>query len=188
MNNLYGNTIEKDLEIKNGYIKKTYGKSKMVRFINGKPIIPVGYIQHKNPMYKNSLINRYTTLCRLAIHENLKFSINKVNSLIYNNNYKNRVEYHDNRISKYCSQYGRCFITDIYLDIDEIHCHHIIPYSISKDDSYENLVIIHKDIHILVHATEPSTINTYLKKFNLDDKALNKLNKFRKILNLDIIQ
>ena len=43
-----------------GYIKERYGKSKEIRYINGNPIIPLGYVQHKNPMDKKKAINNYT--------------------------------------------------------------------------------------------------------------------------------
>ena len=46
-------------------------------------------------------------------------------------------------------------------------------------DKYMNLIIVHRDIHRLIHATEPSTIAMYMNLFQLDKKALAKLNTLR---------
>ena len=89
------------------------------------------------------------------------------------------VEYMDNRISLYAAQYGRCAITGKELWIDEIHCHHKLPVKSGGDDSYSNLVIVHKDVHRLIHATDNDTIAAYLNRIELDKKALAKLNVLR---------
>ena len=39
-----------------------------------------------------------------------------------------------------------------FLTTDEIHCHHIKPKKYGGNDSYENLVLINKLVHRLVHA------------------------------------
>lgn len=85
----------------------------------------------------------------------------------------------DNRISLYAAQYGRCAVTGKELCLGEIHCHHKQPIHIGGADKYANLVIVHRDIHRLIHATEPSTIAMYLNLYQLDKKALAKLNALR---------
>ncbi len=55
-----------------GYIKEHYGKSREIRYINGNPIIPLGYVQHKNPMDKKKVINNYTAEGRAEIHKMLE--------------------------------------------------------------------------------------------------------------------
>lgn len=47
------------------------------------------------------------------------------------------------------------------------------------DDKYSNLVIVHSDIHRLIHTTEPDTIKAYLNLIQPDKKALAKLNALR---------
>jgi hypothetical protein len=37
-------------------------------------------------------------------------------------------------------------------------CHHKILWKISKDDRYSNLVLVTRDVHILIHATDENTI------------------------------
>ena len=52
--------LEKSGTIRRKYIAKRYGASRMVRFINGEALCPVGYVQTKNPMYKKKKICKYT--------------------------------------------------------------------------------------------------------------------------------
>ena len=73
----------------------------------------------------------------------------------------------DNRISLYATQYGKCAVTSTHLEKDDIHCHHKIPRSNGGTDRFENLVIIHKDIHRLIHAVNSETIEKYRSKLNL---------------------
>ena len=79
----------------------------------------------------------------------------------------------------YAAQYGRCAVTGKELWLDEIHCHHKQPLCRGGTDKYMNLVIVHRDIHRLIHATDPNTIVVYLNLFQLDKKALAKLNALR---------
>lgn len=48
-----------------------------------------------------------------------------------------------------------------FLTTDEIHCHHIKPKKYGGNDSYENLVLINKLVHRLVHAETVETITYY---------------------------
>lgn len=52
------------------FIEKKYGKSKQIRFYSGKPLVPVGYIKHKNPMWKKKSVCKYTPEGRQKIHKN----------------------------------------------------------------------------------------------------------------------
>lgn len=168
-----------------GYIKERYGNSKEIRFINGNPIIPIAYVQHKNPMDKKKVINKYTAVGREEIHKNLQKINMEILHYLMRNPVPNRsIEYNDNRLSLYCASHGKCSITQKILEIDEIHCHHIIPYARSKDDSYGNLLLVSKDVHILLHAVKAEVIAFYMQKLNLSDKQLKKLNYYRNLLNL----
>ena len=88
------------------------------------------------------------------------------------------VEYADNRISLYAAQKGRCAITGQELSLDEIHCHHKKPVRAGGTDSYFNLVIVHVQVHRLIHATDPVRINSYLADLNLSPAMLKKVNKY----------
>ncbi len=172
---------------KNGFIQrnvilKNYGKSRMVRYMHQEPICPIGYIQTRNPMYKKRKICKYTAEGREEIHKSLKFdeSVMTVLHMLAKEVIPNRsIEYLDNRISLYAAQYGKCAVTDRILWIDESHCHHKKPTSQGGTDEYNNLVIVHKDVHMLIHAVKPETIQTYLDKVKPDKSQLEKINKFR---------
>lgn len=85
----------------------------------------------------------------------------------------------DNRLSLWAAQYGKCAVTGKVLWIDEIHCHHKIPLENGGTDRYQNLVIVHKDVHALIHATLPATIQLYFNLINPTKTMLKKINKLR---------
>lgn len=172
---------------KNGFIQrnvilKNYGKSRMVRYMHQEPICPIGYIQTRNPMYKKRKICKYTAEGREEIHKSLKFDegVMTVLHMIAKEVIPNRsIEYLDNRVSLYAAQYGKCAVTGRILWIDEIHCHHKKPTSQGGTDEYNNLVIVHKDVHMLIHAVKSETIQAYLDKVKPNKSQLEKINKFR---------
>lgn len=164
----------------NKYLQERYGCSKQVRWSKGIPILPLGYVQHKHPMNKRREVNQYTAAGRALIHKNLGINI-KVFEYMMKHPVKNRsVEYNDNRMSLYAGQNGKCAVTEQLLEIGDIHCHHIIPKSLNGTDEYKNLVLVTEDVHSLIHATNPDTIQEYCKRLRLSKKQINKLNKFRK--------
>lgn len=171
------------------YIEEKYGKSKEIRFIHGKAIIPLGYVQHQNPMWKNGKVNKYTPEGRKEIHNQLqKVNLNILHYLMRNPNENQSVEYNDNRLSLYCAMQGKCAITKTILEKDNIHCHHIIPRKDGGGDNYQNLLLIDKRVHILLHATKAETIEKNLGILNLSKAQLNKLNTYRATLNLNAIE
>lgn len=177
--------LDKKGEFQYDYLKAKYGKSKEVRFIHGKTLVPIGYVQHKNPMDKKKCINKFTPKGRQEIHKTLECVNLKILHYLMRNPIPSRsIEYNDNRLSLYCAMQGKCAITGKILEIGEIHCHHKTPIKSGGTDKYENLLLISEDVHILLHATNSETIEKYLKKLCLDSKQRNKLNKYRQILGL----
>ena len=65
--------------------------------------------------------------------------------------------------------------------------HHIEPVYKGRTDAYNNLIIVLHEIHKLIHATKPETINKYLSMMKLDNKAMKKLNKLRKNVGNNVI-
>ena len=177
-NRLY-NRLSKRGTINEVYIRENYGKSKQIRFVSSKTVAPVGYIQTKTPLFKKKKVCKYTAEGRELIHKNLGINTSIMCALMRIKEPRRSIEYMDNRISLYAAQYGRCAVTGKELCIDEIHCHHKLPLKSGGDDSYSNLVIVHKDVHLLIHATSKETILTYLNRTELDRKALAKLNALR---------
>lgn len=176
--------LKKNGSIGRKYIADVYGQSKMIRFLSQEPICPIGYIQTKNPMYKKKKICKYTAEGREEIHKCLKFdeSVMTVLHMLAKAVIQNRsIEYLDNRVSLYAAQFGKCAVTGNVLWIDEIHCHHKKPTSQGGTDEYKNLVIVHKDVHMLIHAVKTETIQAYLDKVKPTKSQLDKINKFREM-------
>jgi len=183
----FGKKITKVGQIKNIYIyiRERYGKSKQMRYIMRQPVCPVGYIKMKRSFNIKGTICKYTEEGRKEIHQNLKFSEDVIATMRMLSRCKINncsIEYMDNRISLYAAQYGRCAVTGEILWIDEIHCHHKIPRRLGGTDEYKNLVIIHKDVHTLIHAVKPETINAYISLIIEPNKEmLKKINILRKL-------
>ncbi|WP_318582053.1 group II intron reverse transcriptase/maturase [Bacillus paranthracis] len=164
---------------------KPYLESKMMRYLMKRPILPISYIQHKNPMMKKQAINKYTAEGRALIHKNLADITEAELKWLRENpviNERATVEYNDNRISLYVAQKGKCSVTGEKLLPWDIHCHHKRLWSETKDDSYKNLTIIKPSVHRLIHATKIETINQLLNELKLNEEQLGKLNKLRKLV------
>ena len=169
------------------YIKKVYGKSEMLRMLGEKAILPLSYIQHSKLM-NFSQTNIYNPIDRDKIHNSQKVANNKIIRYLIENPIQGQsTEYNDNRISLYIGQLGKCAVTKEELEVGSMECHHIQPRSKGGLDSYNNLVLITKEVHKLIHSTQLETINKYLKYIPTDKITLEKLNKFRtKVGNLEI--
>lgn len=140
------------------YIKDMYGKSKQLRFVYDTPLIPIGYAQHqKQFQYRGYSI--YKANDREQIHTEQKaVPIENLKYLVANPARGQSAEYNDNRISLYVGQYGKCYVLGNTLNVDEIHCHHKKPRALNGKDEYKNLVIVHANVHRLIHATDNETI------------------------------
>lgn len=177
--NRLGKRLKKQGNTNNRYILEHYGGSKALRYLNKFPMCPISYIQTKAPLYKKKEICKYTEAGRAKIHENLKFDIVVLLMLMRERNTNKSIEFMDNRLSLWAAQYGKCAVTGKVLWIDEIHCHHKIPLENGGNDRYQNLVIVHKNVHALIHATHPATIQSYLNLINPTQTMLKKINKLR---------
>ncbi len=161
------------------YIKKVYGKSEMLRILGNKPLLPLSYIQHSKLM-NFSQANIYNPIDREKIHNSQKVADYKIIKYLIENPIQGQsIEYNDNRISLYIGQLGKCAITKEELEVGNMECHHIQPKSQGGLDNYNNLVLITKEVHKLIHSTKMETINKYLKYVPTDKVTLEKLNKSR---------
>ena len=159
-----------------------YVQSKNIRYLAGRPIIPVSFVQHRNPMYLKVKINKYTPEGRELIHRNQSAVSEIALRWIRSNpvvSDRATVEFNDNRISLFIAQLGKCSVTGEELNVLDMHCHHKIPYHLSKDDKYSNLIIVKPEVHILIHATKEDTIQRYMTLLNLNDEQVKRLNKLR---------
>lgn len=129
------------------------------------PICPVGYIKTKNALHKKKCICKYTEEGRNEIHKNLKFSddVIAVMHMMSRTVSQNRsIEFMDNRISVYASQYGRCAVTRKVLWLMKYIVIIKKPKHLGGTDDYFNLIILHKNVHKLIHAVNEETISSYI--------------------------
>lgn len=156
----------------------------MMRYLRDRPIIPIGFVQHRNPMNKKLSINKYTPEGRSEIHSNLKmipeWKLKWLRETVSRNE-RATVEFDDNRLSKFVAQNGKCGITKQELPMTEVHCHHKIPWYVSKNDSYENLIILSKDVHELIHLKDMDTILGKIANQKLTESQLEKVNELREM-------
>jgi len=86
-------------------------------------------------------------------------------------------------------QNGKCGVTGEPLAIWNMECHHKKPKELGGTDGYKNLVWLRTEVHKLIHATQPETIEKYLRVLNLDLTALKKVNSLRlSAENLEIVK
>lgn len=164
------------------------GRSKQIRYLSEQIIAPLGYIRHKIPLQVSNDINKYTIEGRKAIHKQINhINIDILKKLMDNPKNKSSIEYNDNVLSVYSAQKGKCKICGQELEFEEIYCHHIIPKEAGGNDEYKNLSIVHTDIHKLIHSISKNEITELTSKFNLDTTQIEKLNKFRKKLQLELV-
>lgn len=148
-------------------------------------LFPLGDIKWKKNYNFSQQICDYTEIGRAQSLTRLKEPVlNEIGRILYKKVDNSRIEYHDNRISRYSMQNGKCAITGWLLKAEEIHCHHVLPIFFGGTDEFRNLVIVHECVHKLIHASNKQTIEQYLRLLKLNGKQLEKLNIFRKMCNL----
>lgn len=177
--------LQRTGSISNRYIQEKYGKSREVRYLNGHAVVPVAYVQHRVPMDRKIRVNPYTPEGRTEIHKNLTgLNLAVMNHLMNTPAGQQSVEYNDNRIALYVAQKGKCAVSGIVLDANQVDCHHKKPLSLGGDDSYQNLIIVSDAVHILIHSSSERTIKKYLNDLQLNSKQLAKLNNLRKLAEM----
>lgn len=137
-----------------------------------------------NNMNFSQNINNYTEDGRNTINSIKPHIETEIVKLMKANTGEN-IEYQDNRISRYSMQKGICVVTKRFLHHEEVHCHHIKPKFLGGTDIYKNLVILHKDVHKLIHANTEQTIKKYMEKLQLNAEQMSKVNMYRKKCKLD---
>ena len=177
--------LQRTGSISNRYIQEKYGRSREVRYLNGHAVVPIAYVQHRVPMDRKNRVNPYTPEGRTEIHKNLTgLNLAVMNHLMNTPAGQQSVEYNDNRIALYVAQKGKCAVSGIALDANQVDCHHKKPLSLGGDDSYQNLIIVSDAVHILIHSSSERTIKKYLNDLQLNSKQLAKLNNLRKLAEM----
>ena len=167
---------------------KFYGVYKQKpKIVAGITIFPIYGCKFKAPLGFTQTITKYTEKGRELIHTKLHSVTSLVRHLLDGKEHDRSVEYNDNRISLMAGQNGKCGVTGKPLSIGYMHCHHKKPKEFGGTDEYKNLMWVATDVHMLIHATVPETIEKYLSKLKIDKKALKKVNSLRKLTqNLEI--
>lgn len=99
--------IEKQGEITSKYILEKYGKSKQFRWINGRMIVPIGYVAYEYPKYKRREVNKYVR--KYSDAENcISFEVMKY--MMENAHLYPTLEMADNALSRYIAQKGKCAV------------------------------------------------------------------------------
>lgn len=167
-----------------------FGKSKLLRFDKQtkSPIYPLNFIQKRNPMHHSTGATPYTENGRKLLHKELGIDTQIMHKLM-KSSVKGSIEYADNRISLFCAQWGKDYVTGNPFDNEmDIHCHHITPKWAGGNDKYANLVLVSETVHRLIHATKSETIRKIMEDLPLSSKSLKKLNTLRQKAFLDPIK
>jgi RNA-directed DNA polymerase len=162
------------------YLEKYKGYAKKKTYIHGHIIFPMSACKTKNAMSHSKMVNKFTPEGRKFIHQLIE-SVSGFEFIYLSKNpvIDRSIEYNDNRISLFSAQGGMCEVLGKRLEVNDFHCHRIIPIIAGGGDKYSNLVIIAPDIHRLIHATKSETIQQILAKLELSKKQIAKVNKFR---------
>lgn len=168
--------------------RKLYGKSKLRTWkLHNVYIYPINYVQHKRLLNFSQEICDYSPQGRSISSKRLTSQTRaKVIELARRCNPYESAEYNDNRISRASMCGMKCEVTGVELNVDDVHCHHMIPRYFGGNDDYQNLRIVHRAIHKLIHATNTKTIYKY-QSLIVNQKALEKLNELREHCKLDKI-
>lgn len=191
--NSRGSRLSKSGRILTSLEKERFGKSKQLRYEKStrEPIYVIGFIKHKHPIAHTYKATPYSEEGRLKLNNNYKKSSQYYNLLyaLMKEPLKNRsIDYINNKISLFINQEGKCAITsNEFQTIDEIHCHHIIPKSIKLNDDIDNLILIIKPIHQLIHSKNIDFINKLIKDLKLTKDHIHKINQLRIKLKLFVI-
>jgi RNA-directed DNA polymerase len=148
--------------------------------VAGLALFPINGVKTTPPMCFSPDICNYTETGRRKIHEMQK----AVNPIILQNLMEHPIqgqsmELNDNRISLYVAQRGKCAVCKEPLLLGDMEVHHLLPKSGGGKDNYTNLALVTKDVHKLIHATDPAIIQKYLDKLKCCNLNRKRLNKFR---------
>jgi len=152
-------------------------------------LFPIGNVKTVNAMNFSPILSLFTVEGRKKIYDKLKPSIEFEISVLMKATLPDRtVEYMDNRISRFSMKMGKCEITGWDLTAYEVHCHHYTPKHLGGTDKFNNLRILHKDIHRLVHRKDKEIIASETQKFGLSSSIIKKLDQYRMECGLEKVE
>lgn len=169
--------------------KKFYGLGSKTYKIAGVYLFPLGIIKTKNVIAFTQSITPFTEEGRVQISTRLSIDIRQEIVLLMESKIPTRsVEYMDNRISRYSMKKGKCEITGMFLQAQNVYCHHYIPHHLGGNDKFNNLRILQIEIHELIHMTDKIKANTLIKTLGITESMVEKVNKYRVKCELEVIK
>ncbi|WP_339193568.1 group II intron reverse transcriptase/maturase [Paenibacillus sp. FSL W8-1287] len=156
--------------------------------VDGVYLYPIVDVKSSNNYNFSQELTPYTEEGRSRISKKLNDVVQaEIIKLMKSYNPQRSVEYLDNRISRYSMTMGKCEITGRFLYAEEVHCHHYLPRNNGGSDKYDNLRILHRDVHKLIHAVSHQTIIELKLILDLNGHTMRKVNQYRKMSNLEMI-
>lgn len=169
--------------------KKFYSVGFKTYEIAGIHLFPLANVQTKNVISFTQSLTPFTVDGRSRIYKNLHKNIRQELAFLMESNIPSRsVEYMDNRISRYSMKNGTCEITGSFLQAHNVHCHHYIPLQLGGSDKFNNLRILHKDVHKIIHMTDTVKMNTLMKNLGITEPMLQKINNYREKCELEYVK
>ncbi len=175
----------KEGEFQSTFLKERYGESEQCRWMKGRLLVPVGYVQYTYPKYKRRCVNKYVRKYDDAINC-VSFDVMKY--MIEHASEYPTLEMADNAVSRYIAQKGKCAVTHEPLTTDDMVCQHILPTNGERNDTYKNLILLSKDVAKLILAETSRSIQRYISRLNLSEEMMDKVNKLREHRGLSGIQ
>ncbi|WP_245804789.1 group II intron reverse transcriptase [Halobacillus hunanensis] len=171
------------------FYKKNFSLGTKTINIRGMYLFPIGNVKTFHTMNFSPKLSLYTKKGREQIYKKLRPDIQQEVGYLMKASLQNRsIEYLDNRISRYSMKMGKCEITGEYLHASDVHCHHYVPKSLGGTDKFQNLRILHKDVHRLIHIRDIERIKVYLEKIPQNQRILDKINQYRKVCGMEGIE
>ena len=169
--------------------KKLYSLGSKTYKVADVYLFPLGIIKTKNTMCFTQSLTPFTEEGREQITTRLRIDIRLEIALLLDSKIPTRsVEYMDNRISRYSMKQGKCEVTGTFLEAQDVNCHHYIPIHLGGSDKFNNLRILQKEVHKLIHMTDAIKIDTLIKVLGLTEPMLKKINKYRGKCELECIK
>ncbi|MFD1848877.1 group II intron reverse transcriptase/maturase [Oceanobacillus bengalensis] len=160
--------------------KKFYSLGFKTFKISNVYLFPLANVKTRNAMNFSQSLTTFTKAGRERIHKTIRSEIQQEISKLMKSKLPSRsVEYMDNRLSRYSMKMGKCEITGTFLSANEIHCHHYVPLHLGGNDKFNNLRILHKGIHQLIHQTNTKTIDILIKELGITEPMVQKINQYR---------
>ena len=170
-------------------LKQKFDKSKQVRWIEGRAVVPISYYKARNPMAKERIVNDYTLEGRNRINElsNKEYYSEKFVRMMLKPLKGESAFLNENRITLFTMQKGKSRISGRLLSPNDVEVHHKVPKHLGGTDEFANLCLITRMEHKLIHAVNKDIIAKYRRNLGLNAKSLKKVNALRELAGLEPI-